>query len=164
MQKALRRVKSGAGDVSELLQICKGQIKRVYLAQACLDSSFPAEMRAVRPLSISSIIKMPRFITANFSLKVGIYEKVMSLPEKEHTRLCKTVYDDATDLSGGQMQKLALAKALYKDAPVLLLDEPTAALDPIAEQEMYLSYSKFPPLCNSCSVFQTAPRKSRRAS
>lgn len=75
--------------------------------------------------------------------KSGIYEKVMSLPEKEHTRLCKTVYDDATDLSGGQMQKLALAKALYKDAPVLLLDEPTAALDPIAEQEMYLSYSKF---------------------
>lgn len=75
--------------------------------------------------------------------KSGIYEKIMSLPEKENTRLCKTVYDDATDLSGGQMQKLALAKALYKDAPVLLLDEPTAALDPIAEQEMYLSYSKF---------------------
>ena len=75
--------------------------------------------------------------------KSGIYEKVMSLPEKEHTRLCKTVYDDATDLSGGQMQKLALAKALYKDAPVLLLDEPTAALDPIAEQEMYLSYAQF---------------------
>ena len=75
--------------------------------------------------------------------KSGIYEKVMSLPEKENTRLCKTVYDDATELSGGQMQKLALAKALYKDAPILLLDEPTAALDPIAEQEMYLSYSKF---------------------
>lgn len=75
--------------------------------------------------------------------KSGIYEKVMSLPEKENTRLCKTVYDDATDLSGGQMQKLALAKALYKDAPVLLLDEPTAALDPIAEQEMYLSYAQF---------------------
>lgn len=75
--------------------------------------------------------------------KSGIFDKVMSLPQKENTRLCKTVYDDATDLSGGQMQKLALAKALYKDAPVLLLDEPTAALDPIAEQEMYLNYSKF---------------------
>lgn len=75
--------------------------------------------------------------------KSGIYDKVMSLPQKENTRLCKTVYDDATELSGGQMQKLALAKALYKDAPILLLDEPTAALDPIAEQEMYLSYSEF---------------------
>ena len=41
------------------------------------------------------------------------------------------------------MQKLALAKALYKNAPVLLLDEPTAALDPIAEQEMYLNYAEF---------------------
>ncbi|MDE6745496.1 MAG: ABC transporter ATP-binding protein/permease, partial [Oscillospiraceae bacterium] len=75
--------------------------------------------------------------------KSGIYGKVMSLPQKENTRLVKTVYDDATDFSGGQMQKLALAKALYKNAPVLLLDEPTAALDPIAEQEMYLSYADF---------------------
>lgn len=73
----------------------------------------------------------------------GVYDKIMDLPQKEHTRLVKSVYDDATDFSGGQMQKLALAKALYKDAPVLLLDEPTAALDPIAEQEMYLSYAEF---------------------
>lgn len=75
--------------------------------------------------------------------KSGIYDKVMDLSQKENTRLVKSVYDDATDFSGGQMQKLALAKALYKDAPVLLLDEPTAALDPIAEQEMYLSYAEF---------------------
>lgn len=75
--------------------------------------------------------------------KSGIYGKVMSLPQKENTHLVKTVYDDATDFSGGQMQKLALAKALYKNAPVLLLDEPTAALDPIAEQEMYLNYADF---------------------
>lgn len=75
--------------------------------------------------------------------KSGIYDKVMDLPQKESTRLVKSVYEDATDFSGGQMQKLALAKALYKDATVLLLDEPTAALDPIAEQEMYLSYAEF---------------------
>lgn len=75
--------------------------------------------------------------------KSGIYDKVMSLPQKENTHLVKTVYDDATDFSGGQMQKLALAKALYKNAPVLLLDEPTAALDPVAEQEMYLNYADF---------------------
>ncbi len=75
--------------------------------------------------------------------KAGLYDKIMSLPEKENTRLVKSVFENATELSGGQAQKLALAKALYKNAPVLLLDEPTAALDPIAEQEMYLNYAKF---------------------
>lgn len=75
--------------------------------------------------------------------KAGLYDKVMSLPEKENTRLVKSVFENATEFSGGQTQKLALARALYKDAPVLLLDEPTAALDPIAEQEMYLNYAEF---------------------
>ena len=73
----------------------------------------------------------------------GLYEKVMSLPEKEKTHLVRSLYDDAIELSGGQKQKMALAKALYKDAPILLLDEPTAALDPMAEQEMYQSYAGF---------------------
>lgn len=75
--------------------------------------------------------------------KAGLYDKVMSLPEKENTRLVKSVFENATELSGGQTQKLALARALYKDAAILLLDEPTAALDPIAEQEMYLKYADF---------------------
>lgn len=75
--------------------------------------------------------------------KAGLYDKIMSLPEKENTRLVKSVFENAVELSGGQTQKLALARALYKDASVLLLDEPTAALDPIAEQEMYLNYADF---------------------
>ena len=75
--------------------------------------------------------------------KAGIYEKVMSLPEKENTKLVKSVFENATELSGGETQKLALARALYKDAPILLLDEPTAALDPIAEQKMYINYADF---------------------
>ncbi|MBD5129324.1 MAG: ABC transporter ATP-binding protein [Ruminococcaceae bacterium] len=73
----------------------------------------------------------------------GLYEKVMLLPEREKTHLVQSLYDDAIELSGGQKQKMALAKALYKDAPILLLDEPTAALDPMAEQEMYLNYANF---------------------
>lgn len=75
--------------------------------------------------------------------KAGIYEKVMNLPKKENTKLVKSVFENATELSGGETQKLALARALYKDAPILLLDEPTAALDPIAEQKMYLNYADF---------------------
>ncbi len=75
--------------------------------------------------------------------KSGIYDKAMSLPEKENTPLVRSVFQKSVDLSGGEVQKLALAKALYKGAPILLLDEPTAALDPIAEQQMYMNYLEF---------------------
>lgn len=57
------------------------------------------------------------------------------------TVLVKGIYDGGVDLSGGEKQKLLLARALYKDAPVFVFDEPTAALDPIAEREFYLKYS-----------------------
>lgn len=80
-------------------------------------------------------------------LHSGIGEKINELPQKENIFLVKSVYDNAVDLSGGEMQKLALARALYKqkrfNSKILLLDEPTAALDPIAEQNMYLEYAKF---------------------
>ena len=51
--------------------------------------------------------------------------------------MVKQVHKNAVNLSGGEQQKLLLARALYHDAPVLVLDEPTAALDPIAENELY---------------------------
>ena len=54
----------------------------------------------------------------------------------------REVYKDAVDFSGGEKQKLLLSKAVYKDAPILVLDEPTAALDPIAENELYLKYNE----------------------
>ena len=54
--------------------------------------------------------------------------------------MVKSVHEDAIELSGGEVQKLMLARALYKDAPIIILDEPTAALDPIAENEIYKKY------------------------
>lgn len=73
----------------------------------------------------------------------GMDKIIDKLPNGDETHIVRQVYQDSTQLSGGQMQKLKLAQALYKDAPVLILDEPTAALDPIAEHEVYQDYLKF---------------------
>lgn len=72
--------------------------------------------------------------------KAGLSEMVAKLPNGLDTHLGKQVYYDGVELSGGQHQRLMLARALYKDGAVLLLDEPTAALDPIAESEIYRRY------------------------
>ena len=71
--------------------------------------------------------------------QVGLTELVNSLPDKEHTLLYHE-NGDGVALLGGEAQKLAIARALYKDAPFVILDEPTAALDPIAEAEIYENF------------------------
>jgi len=73
--------------------------------------------------------------------KAGIDRKIKELPAGYDSKLMKSVYDDAIELSGGQTQRLMLARALYKNGPILMLDEPTAALDPIAESEIYQAYN-----------------------
>lgn len=72
----------------------------------------------------------------------GLADKVESLPEKENTLLLKGIQEKGIELSGGERQKLALARALYKDGGIVVLDEPTAALDPIAESGIYQKYSE----------------------
>lgn len=71
----------------------------------------------------------------------GLSEKLATLPEGVRTRLVRSVNPGAAELSGGEAQMLALARALYKQAPILILDEPTAFLDPIAESGIYEQYA-----------------------
>ncbi len=71
----------------------------------------------------------------------GFYEDAQKLPKGLDTMIYKGFDEDGTDLSGGQRQKTAIARALYKNAPIVILDEPTAALDPIAEYEIYRQFN-----------------------
>ena len=72
----------------------------------------------------------------------GLSDAVRALSQGLQTHLGRSIYDDGTELSGGQTQRLMLARALYRDGALLVLDEPTAALDPITESEIYLKYSE----------------------
>lgn len=73
----------------------------------------------------------------------NIASRVERLPKKENTYLYKDIDKNGVEISGGEAQKLALARALYKNSPVVILDEPTAALDPVAENEIYTRFNSF---------------------
>ncbi|MDE5746870.1 MAG: ABC transporter ATP-binding protein/permease, partial [Acetatifactor sp.] len=75
--------------------------------------------------------------------EAGLSGDIEKLENREQTYLTQTFRPDGVELSGGMTQKLMLARAIYKDAPIFVLDEPTAALDPIAESRVYQEYDKF---------------------
>jgi len=93
-------------------------------------------------VSMQSPEKTDKKLAEECITMAGLNQKVESLEKGVDTELLKIVHEDGVDLSGGEKQKLALARALYKDAPVIVLDEPTAALDALAEYELYQNFDK----------------------
>ncbi len=73
--------------------------------------------------------------------KAGFAKRFTDMPQGIETPLYKDFDEAGVEISGGEAQKIALARALYKDAPFIILDEPTAALDPIAEYEIYTKFN-----------------------
>lgn len=82
----------------------------------------------------------------------GLSEKIDALPQKVFTMLDKKVNHDAIELSGGEKQKFLLARAIYHGSHMLILDEPTAALDPIAEDRLYQQYQHFTQNCTTLFI------------
>lgn len=75
--------------------------------------------------------------------KADIKERIQKMENQENTYLYKDLGESGIEISGGEAQKLALARALYKDASIVILDEPTASMDPIAESSMYSKFNSF---------------------
>ena len=73
--------------------------------------------------------------------KVGLWNKVEGFEKGLDQTMLKVIDEDGTDFSGGERQKLSIARGLYKDAPMVIMDEPTAALDALAEAEIYENFS-----------------------
>ena len=98
-----------------------------------------AEMQYDKPSDSGTAQNDNRFETV--IEQVGLADALSNLKYGADTFIMKSFDDEGSELSGGQKQKLAIARALYKDAPIVILDEPTAALDPIAEYEIYNQFN-----------------------
>lgn len=90
--------------------------------------------------NVAASVHIDEALAAKCLRQAGLGERLARMPEGLDTPLYKDVSDDGVEISGGEAQKIAIARALYKDAPFVLLDEPTASLDPLSEYEIY---SKF---------------------
>ena len=75
-------------------------------------------------------------------MKVGLAEKISTFPNGINSQVHKFIDENGVEFSGGEYQRLALARAIYKNAKILILDEPTAALDPLAEKELYEKFNE----------------------
>lgn len=103
---------------------------------------------SVMPVTIAEIVSETTPETINYEkvksclTVAGLWNKTEHLTNGVNSQFGKTIYDDGIEFSSGEIQKLLLARAMYKSAPIMLLDEPTAALDPIAESTLYGNYNQ----------------------
>lgn len=91
--------------------------------------------------NVASKVDYDGNLVLNFLKKAGFTEKLADMQNGIETYLYKDYDKDGVNVSGGEAQKIAIARALYKNAPFIILDEPTAALDPIAEAEIYFKFN-----------------------
>lgn len=103
----------------------------IHLFPASIQKNIVCSDEQIDPIRFDDAVK-----------KSGMDQVAQKFRDGLNTLLVAEVDENAVNLSGGQVQKLMLARAIYKNAPILLLDEPTAALDPIAEKNIYLQYNE----------------------
>ena len=103
---------------------------------------------SILPVTIAEIVSETTPANIDYNkvkrclIVAGLWNKIEQLTNGVNSQFGKTIYDDGVEFSGGEIQKLLFARAMYKNAPVMLLDEPTAALDPIAESTLYGNYNQ----------------------
>ena len=138
----------GFYDPDEGRVLLNGKDIRSFNRQAYYDL-FSAVFQEYSELDITvaenvaqSVTDIDRNRVADCLEKAGLTKMVAELPAGMDTHVGRKVYLDGVQFSGGQTQRLMLARALYKDGPILMLDEPTAALDPIAENDIYQKYAQ----------------------
>lgn len=90
--------------------------------------------------NVAASMKVDRELAVKALGQAGLEERLKELPRGLDTFLYQDIADDGVEISGGEAQKIAIARALYKDAPFVLLDEPTASLDPLSEYEIYSGF------------------------
>ena len=112
------------------------------MVSVLFQDTSPIALSIAENVSGQEIAEMNRERVRSCLDKAGLLEKIETLPKKEETYITQTLDENGVVLSGGETQKLLLAKAMYKDGPVLILDEPTSALDPIAESRIYDEYNQ----------------------
>lgn len=150
---------NGAGKSTLIKLICglyRPTSGKIYLDGQDVSSLSPEEYRKEFTVVFQDVFAFSFSLADNVSCRreeetdrkrlrqclqdAGLWDRVEQLDRKEQTSMNKDLDKAGVSLSGGELQRLMLARALYKDSPVMILDEPTAALDPIAESRMYEQY------------------------